>query len=207
MSRAIASAAVPNATVMGNRKARFLLIPGFWLLALTLSSRAQALDNTGATVKLVPIAQQSRPASIPDGFLLTPRGYFHESCVKPLDKGDVVAHDIQAIRHLDGTISALAVCQFPFYTAKGEAVYRDARPTRSPDISNEYLEYAETYASPNHTDSASFAGVIGQFNVPPAPASTSQNLTLFFWPGLIDAQEYENLLQPVLAWSECYGTT
>ncbi len=41
---------------------------------------AQALTPAGAT----------RPAAVPAGFVITPFGYFHPSCVKQLAKGDVL---------------------------------------------------------------------------------------------------------------------
>jgi hypothetical protein len=60
------------------------------------------------------------PAGVPDGYVVTPFGYSHYSCVRHLVEGDVFVEDSSAIQHADGTVENIPACQFRDYTLNGE---------------------------------------------------------------------------------------
>jgi len=68
------------------------------------------------------VASANRPAKVPEGYLVTPMGYFHPSCVKQVAKGDVLHPDEKAIYHADGSFDSMQTCAYPHFTAKGELV-------------------------------------------------------------------------------------
>src|ERR1700729_3814536 len=87
-----------------------ILATSFVLVVATQSARAQKL------------AGPNRPATVPEGYAITPFGYFHPSCVREVASGDTVLADGR-VQHADGTADAKApVCGYARYTAKGEIV-------------------------------------------------------------------------------------
>jgi len=131
-----------------------------------------------------------RPAGVPEGYVITPNGYFHPSCVKQLAKGDTVLGDRHAIQHVDGTLDNFTACNYPRYSFRGEAV---TSGTAEPQVSG-WVENASI------TTSTSFGGIIGAWTVPPKPTS-NDGQTLFFFPGLEDIHDVVTILQPVLEWN------
>jgi len=73
--------------------AMLLTIPAasFVLVGLTPSAQAQKL------------AGPNRPAVAPQGYVITPFGYFHPSCVREVASGDTVLADGR-VQHADGTV-------------------------------------------------------------------------------------------------------
>ena len=55
-----------------------LLILLVVMFACGIAARAQVL------------AGPNRPATVPEGYLVTPMGYFHPSCVKEVARGDIL---------------------------------------------------------------------------------------------------------------------
>ena len=139
------------------------------------------------------LAGPSRPAGVPVGYVITPNGYFHPSCVRQLTKGDVVLSDRGAIQHMDGTIENISACNYPRYTIRGEAITGGA--TESPTISHSWVEDEQVATS------TSYGGVIQTWTVPPNPRS-NDGQTLAFFPGLQGTGgSWLTILQPVLAWN------
>jgi hypothetical protein len=68
------------------------------------------------------LAGPNRPATVPEGYLVTPMGYFHPSCVKEVASGDILRPDEMAIRHPNGSFSAMHVCAYSHFTADGKEV-------------------------------------------------------------------------------------
>ncbi len=87
-------------------------------MLLIFASLAQAQTETlfrGASS----VAGPNRPSTVPEGYLVTPFGYFHPSCVQSLAKGDRQLADGR-VQHADGSIEQhLAVCNYPRYTPTG----------------------------------------------------------------------------------------
>src|ERR1700730_2616711 len=72
-------------------------------------------------------AGPNRPASVPQGYVITPFGYFHPSCVNHLAQRDKLLPEQRVIQHPNGTTQPMPVCAYPHYRADGEAVMGDER--------------------------------------------------------------------------------
>lgn len=163
-----------------------------WLAMAVSGARLCAQTPAGAT-----LVGSHRPAGVPEDYVTTPNGYFHPSCVIEVKNTDtVVSVDAgRAIRHADGTLDNIAACNYPRYSFRGQAVTTGAA---EPQVSG-WVEYASI------TTSTSFGGIIGTWTVPPGPSSNNGQI-LFFFPGLEDDTDVVTILQPVMAWNECYST-
>jgi hypothetical protein len=119
-----------------------------------------------------------------DGYVLTPAGYYHRSCVYEIAPDDSVRED-GTIDHVDGSSTRLAPCQFPI---------RRAAPAVVPTIDG-WLEAAD-WMSPSPVTSLS-----ARWTVPQAPAQAASQ-TLFFFPS-VEPSGMDKIIQPVLQ----YGTS
>jgi hypothetical protein len=144
-------------------------------------------------------AGPKRPATVPAGYVITPFGYFHPSCVAHLAKGDEVRHDENAIRHANGTTENIHVCAYPHFKADGEKVIGDERDVKQPTIGHAWVEYAGT------TTTSSYGELSAYWNVPPAP-STNHGQTVYLFPGLEDYKDVVTIVQPVLGWNSDYAS-
>jgi len=140
-------------------------------------------------------AGPNRPAGVPDGYVITPFGYFHASCVLRLAEGETLLEDARAIQRADGTLESVAACDHPRYSASGEIVVAGGQP---PSISHSWIESADT------TTSTSYGKLAATWTVPPAPAS-NDGQTVYFFPGLEDINHVVSILQPVLGWNADFG--
>ncbi len=96
------------------------------------------------------------------------------------------------VEHTDGTVDAEApVCQYPHYTARGELFGGDLAP-----VVAGWLEDGTA------TTATSFAKLSATWPVPPVPSTASDNQIDYFFPGLMQAPQVGNILQPVLAWNQ-----
>jgi len=169
---------------------------------------AQASGSQPAnTVNMRPQAGPNRPANVPDGYLITPFGYFHPSCVQSLAKGERVLADGR-LQHADGTAAErAAVCSYPHYTRDGISSGAGSAAATAPDKKNAgagtspeidgWLENANTTTgSPN----ISYGALIATWRVPPAPRANDGQV-LYFFPGFEDIDDQQtSILQPVLEW-------
>jgi hypothetical protein len=124
-------------------------------------------------------AGPNRPATVPSGYLITPFGYFHPSCVAQLAEGDELRPDDHVIRHANGSSNNMHVCAYPHYRADGQKVMGDERGVKDPNISHAWIEYASV------TTTSSYAYLYAKWSVPPTPTSKNGQ-TLYFFPGLED---------------------
>jgi len=125
-----------------------------------------------------------RPAGVPDGYLFTPAGFFHPSCVRQVAKHDTVLKDERAIRHADGTFESIPKCSYPRYRANGKLIsedtgttINDAEKTVKPLLSGTYVEATSAMSE------WSFGELTATWVVPPMPASYDGQM-IAFWPGL-----------------------
>ena len=138
-------------------------------------------------------AGPNRPGDVPDGYVITPFGYFHPSCVLQLRKGEsLLANGL--VQHADGTFGNVAPCDYPRYTASGEIVIAGAGGVKPPAISHSWIESADA------TTTTSYGALIATWTVPPAPA-TNNGQTVYFFPGMEDIDDVVSIIQPVLGWS------
>jgi hypothetical protein len=89
-------------------------------------------------------AGPNRPATVPEGYVITPFGYFHPSCVGRLAQGDELRPEQGVIRHTDGSTVSMQQCAYPHYRADGAKVVGDERGVTDPNISHAWIvaEYA-----------------------------------------------------------------
>ena len=133
----------------------------------------------------------SRPLEVPEGYVVTPFGHFHPSCVLMLAEGQILLADGR-VQYADGTVEPTApVCEYPHYTATGVMVPADARAF-DPTI-NGWLE------SVSVTTGTSFGKIAATWVVPPSPTSNDGQCDYFF-PGFEDISHVISIVQPVLQW-------
>jgi len=160
---------------------------GLAVAFLTLTAQAQQRSDLARRAP----AGRNRPAGVPDGYVITPYGYFHPSCVHELSKSDILLSDRNAIQHADGTIENIPPCAYPRYTAQGELVTEGKAEATPPEISG-WVEYA--YA----TTSTSFGELTASWPVPSAPTGSDGEIVYFF-PGIQPTPgTAKSILQPVL---------
>ncbi|HTV31981.1 MAG TPA: hypothetical protein VME69_02605 [Methylocella sp.] len=142
-------------------------------------------------------AGPNRPPTVPAGYLITPFGYFHPSCVVQLAEGDELLPDVKLIRHANGTSNAMHVCAYPHYRADGNIVTGDERAVKDPNISHSWI------VSESVTTTSSYGFLSAEWSVPPTPPSNDDQI-LYYFPGLEDIKDVVTILQPVLGWNADY---
>jgi hypothetical protein len=156
-------------------------------------------------------AGPDRPATVPEGYVITPMGYFHASCVLELAEGDVMHPDEKAIQHKDGSFDSMPTCAYPHFTPDGEKVaddggipenaglaLADADDETGPPASIGHQWVEALYLEGDST----FAKLSAAWTVPPEPVA-HDNEVIFFFPGLEDytVGSKTTILQPVLGWN------
>jgi len=162
-------------------------------LLVTLALMSLCLTFLASTLAYAQMpAGPNRPASVPAGYAITPFGYFHPSCVRRLAEREIVLNDTHAILHADGTIENVPACAYPRYTARGETIAPGAR-VKPPAISHSWIVDGDVITS------SSYGEIVATWTVPPAPTSYDRQ-TVYFFPGLEDANDIVSIIQPVLGW-------
>ena len=136
------------------------------------------------------LAGPKLPAGVPDGYVITPFGYFHPSCVLKVEEGETLLAGGRMLQHVDGTLENIPACQYPHYAASGKILAAGATKVESPTI-NGWVESASV------TTSTSYGEIVADWIVPPAPTS-NDGQTVFFFPGMEDANDVVSIIQPVL---------
>jgi hypothetical protein len=171
--------------------------PAVLMLAFLVSTTAHAQAPAGP----------NRPVGVPDGYVITPSGYFHPSCVRRLAEGDTLLENGPAIQHADGTVEKLPVCEYPHYTPSGEMAIQGLGVSGNPTA---WVEDAETTSNP--PIGTSYGELTATWTVPPDPTPHSSNCqipkscqTVLFFPGLQQAIQNTTILQPVLGWNQDFA--
>ncbi len=149
------------------------------------------------------LAQQpagpNRPPGVPDGYVITPSGYFHPSCVQQLAEGDTLLSDKLAIQHADGAIEKVKACEYPHYAPGGESAAQACQGITNAN----WLEAACVTTS----TATPYGELTAIWTVPPAPTNSTNCQafpntcqTVFFFPGFAH-NPATTILQPVLAWN------
>jgi len=164
-------------------------------LLLTISLPAGPLFGQNSPA-LHLLATSSRPANVPEGYVVTPFGYFHPSCVQTLAEGETLLADGR-VRHTDGTAAEKApVCSYPRYARDGSPA--TANPALKTKVSPEVDGWVE---NANVATSEAYSALFADWTVPPSPASDDGQV-LFYFPGLEDINDPNtSILQPVLQWA------
>ena len=140
-------------------------------------------------------AGPNRPANVPEGYLITPFGYFHPSCVVRLAEGDTRIAGGSAIQHRDGTKNTVPNCGYTHFTVKGEALAPGATKPNAPTIGHSWIEAGNVTTGNSYGELTAIMTV-----VPPTPTS-HDGQTLYFFPGLEDDADVVTIIQPVLGWN------
>ncbi len=146
-----------------------------------------------AIVRAQAPAGPHRPAQVPEEYIVTPFGYFHPSCVAHLVKGEELIEGGEAIQKADGTIYTVPVCEYPYYTARGE-MFAAGSKIEPPTIGHSWI------VSASNNTSTSYGEIVADWNVPSAPLSYNDQ-TIYFFPGLENSSDTVSILQPVLGWN------
>jgi uncharacterized repeat protein (TIGR03803 family) len=165
------------------------VLPKAGTVVVTVAVLSFLLFLACTTARAQAPAGPNRPVGVPDGYVITPSGYFHPSCVRQLKEGETLLEDGRVLQHADGTTESVPACAYPRYTARGEIV--GAEPLA---IKHSYIERAEA------TTSTSYGGLTVTWTVPPAPA-TNDGQIVYLFPGFDDINDIVSILQPVLGWN------
>ena len=162
----------------------FLFISSF--LLMTVSAFGQNLSTR-------------HPANVPSGFIVTPFGYMHPSCITHLREGERASKDM-LLHHADGTLDKIPTCQYPRYKANGQMVEStasqediQAAAVKQPTISWDWVESVTANYAVNLGEQSS------TWVVPPSPTS-HDGQTDYFFPGI------GNIMQPVMGWGADFKT-
>jgi len=169
--------------------------------AVSLFASAANLPDSGAgaaggkdAVK-EPLASANRPSAVPEGYVITPFGYFHPSCVQSLAVGERLLRDGR-VQHADGSLEQLvAVCNYPRYSPTGFPVIEGATTFPPPEISG-WLENANVTTGSATT---SYGALVARWVVPSQPTANDGQV-LYLFPGFEDINSTQTILQPVLGW-------
>ncbi len=134
------------------------------------------------------------PAGVPDGYVVTPFGYYHSSCVHQLAEGDVIKPDESVIKHANGALDSMPACAYAHYTGSGEPIAADAK---NPSIKHSWIVDVDTFTA------SSFGALVTEWKVPSTPKS-NDGQTIYFFPGMQDYKDVKTIIQPVLGWNSNY---
>lgn len=181
-------------------------------VALVLTTLPASLIGQVAvpsSVKASPVSEPSSPANVPDGFVITPFGYFDPSCVQNLSKGERLLSDGR-VQHADGTTAeSVVVCNYPHYNrggirispTTGTATTREKNSV-APNISPEVNGWIEVEGITTGSPTEAYGAMFATWTVPPQP-SANDGQVLFFFPGFEDINDPQtSILQPVLQWNQ-----
>lgn len=151
----------------------------------------------GLTLAQAP-AGLRRPAAVPAGYLVTPFGYYHPSCVHHMIQGDVLREDLNAVQHANGTSETVQQCAYPHYRADGEKVVGNERAVHDPNIGHAWVEYVGV------TTTSAYGQIYSEWDVPANP-TTNDGQTVYLFNGLEDINDVVTIIQPVLGWNSDYA--
>lgn len=173
-------------------------------LIVFLISTASIFGQSAPTSTNPPLAAgPNRPANVPEGYVVTPFGFSHSSCVQTIAAGETLLADGR-IQHADGTVpETTPVCDYPRYTHSGSPVAAGrAKVAGSPEAntSPEVNGWIESASIVTGSATQPYGALFASWTVPPQPA-TDDGQVLFYFPGFEDVNDPQtSILQPVLQW-------
>ncbi len=170
-----------------------------WRRVVVVAIAAVSVVSFMTAAQAQRLAGANRPAAVPAGFVVTPFGYFHPSCVGHLANGDVLRHEEKIIQHANGTYDKMHVCAYSHYRADGEEVTGVERAVKDPNISHAWIEYASI------TTTSAYGQIYSEWDVPPAPTN-NDGQTVYLFNGLEDINDVVTIIQPVLGWNSDYAS-
>jgi len=160
-------------------------------------------DDTPAATEPAPTLAQHAPSNVAYGYVITPFGYFHPSCVRTVGRSDIVLADGR-VQHADGTRSPAHACGYARYTKNGSRIepQMSSTPAATPPAADANRPpRADGWLEASwYRDKAPFGAISAHWLVPSAPASDVGQV-LYYFPGLEDYKNIVSILQPVLGWN------
>jgi hypothetical protein len=178
------------------------------LTAMLMIGSGAALAQTPSVATNTPLlARPNRPANVPEGYVVTPFGYFHQSCVRNLSSEEHQLADGR-IQGADGSVEEnVPACNYPRYTPAGLPLTVSTAMTRESQSNHteattlpEVDGWVENANITTGSASATYGAVIATWVVPPQPKADDGQV-LFYFPGLEDINNVQSILQPVLQWA------
>jgi len=169
-----------------------------WRRIILVAITALAVVSFITAAQAQRVAGERRPASVPAGFVITPFGYFHASCVNHLAKGDVLHSDLKTIEHVNGNSDKIPQCAYPHYRADGVAVTDERTGGDPPYFYHSWVEWSTV------TTTAAYWANDATWNVPFNPTDYDGQ-TLYFFDGMQDTNDVVTIIQPVLGWNADYS--
>lgn len=159
------------------------------LMLLAALTGCQPEKTANAPVPEAPVPSAVPP--LPEGYVVTPHGLVHRSCVRLIAPGERV-NALGTVTRASGEREQLPLCRYPRLNAH----------TRQPIITGPGVTQAVNgwVEDAYWTSSVPLGSMSANFNVPTAP--TSNGATIFFFPGA-EPGDGSTILQPVLQ----YGTS
>jgi hypothetical protein len=146
-------------------------------------------------------ARAKLPEGVTPDFVITPFGFFHESCVHRVEAGEALLHD-GSVRKLDGKVEASRQCAFPHYRHDGTR----QEATERPDTSGRQSPTVQPLSSTNGWVAAGGPVTLqpvtyfqAAWIVPNTPTAVNGQ-TLFCFPGAEPA-DASDIIQPVLGFN------
>ncbi|PMS19383.1 hypothetical protein C0Z18_13730 [Trinickia dabaoshanensis] len=193
---------------LGAATARIGAVAAFFMLVAslcgTMFTRAWAGEPSAPlAARPTPTLALHAPAGVPKGYVVTPFGFFHPSCVHAVGRGEVLLSDGR-IERADGTALPVRACAYPAYAAKGARLALTGSkqgPALSVPVPAGALPTADGWLEASwFNEKAPFGGISANWLVPSAPSSDVGQV-LYYFPGLEDYENVVTILQPVLGWN------
>lgn len=158
------------------------------------------------------------PSVVPKDYVVTPMGYFPAECVHEIKPTDKMLTALR-VQHADGSMSTETACTRPHFTRHGQridSVQQMQTNTRADMIASQ-LSVSELATAvkagtvkPNSSGGyyAEISYINGNtgtreldatFKVPKKPMAVDGQV-VFLFPGLVQTNPIETILQPVLSW-------
>jgi hypothetical protein len=131
---------------------------------------------------------QTPRSSVPPGYVRTPAGLYHESCVHEVPEGSRVHAAARKVTLRDGTVLQYQKCGYPVIRGK----MRNGAPQEFTPSYNGWLAYTTGAAA------APIGSMSAEFSVPNWPQLNDEQ-TIFLFPGIVNSSR---ILQPVLAFRD-----
>jgi len=150
------------------------------------------LATTSATVRVL---GQNEP--VPDGYVITPAGYVHSSCIHLVPHGTKVRSDGTALKG-DQVVAQLEPWPCPYPRLQMGKIQHENNDGGEPPSSNHAFEAT----CQNTVASSPFTLVFASLTVPPLPSNDGQ--VVYYWIGLQGGAN-SFLFQPVLQYGNERG--
>jgi len=197
-----------GSTQIGRRLSHAL----FTVIAASFASACGAGDSGTAekatlqtqTLQSGAVSTPATPVPVPDGYVATPAGYLHSSCIHQIPQGGNIDQSGTVVDANNQVVAKYEACTHPPIRALPSADERpspkDAGASPPPTI-NGWVEYLLQYGNAGQP----FTSLSSYFTVPDGAYMPASGEVVYYFPGLVDG--FGNIIQPVLSYGKApdYG--